>query len=78
MEALCSLHATSESYERAERGLGVLVPRLIACKEDSSGVDVASRRRCQDGVRWAMESIRAGVLMGGSHAVGHQFGCRMG
>jgi alcohol dehydrogenase class IV len=74
VEALCSLQATRESDERAERGLRVLVLGLIACKQDVSGVDVASRKSCQDGVRLAMENIRAGVPMGGSHAIGHQLG----
>lgn len=74
IEALCSLQATRDSDERAERGLRALVPGLIACKEDGEGVDVAARRRCQDGVRLAMENVRAGVPMGGSHAVGHQLG----
>jgi alcohol dehydrogenase class IV len=74
VEALCSLEATRESDERAERGLRLLVPALIACKEDGEGVDVAARKRCQEGVRWAMENIRAGVPMGGSHAIGHQLG----
>ncbi|KAF3049413.1 hypothetical protein E8E11_000671 [Didymella keratinophila] len=44
VEALCSLQATSESDERVERGLRVLVPELIACKEDGEGVDVAARK----------------------------------
>lgn len=74
VEALCSLQATSESDDRAERALRVLVPGLIACKEDGEGVNVSARKRCQDGVRWAMENIRAGVPMGGSHAIGHQLG----
>ncbi|KAF3044714.1 hypothetical protein E8E12_009628 [Didymella heteroderae] len=74
VEALCSLEATSESDERAEHGLRDLAPGLIACREDEEGADVAARKRCQDGVRWAMENVRAGVPMGGSHAIGHQLG----
>lgn len=74
VEALCSLAGTRASDERAERGLRVLVRGLIACKDDADGVDVGARTRCHEGVRSAMENMRAGVPMGGSHAIGHQLG----
>lgn len=72
VEALCSLESTPESDERAEKGLRLLVPSLLKCKEDEG--DVEARFRCQMAVRLAMENVRAGVPMGGSHAVGHQLG----
>lgn len=72
VEALCSLEATGESDERAERGLRLLVPGLMRCKEDEG--DVRARFECQMAVRFAMENVRAGVPMGGSHAIGHQLG----
>lgn len=74
IEALCSLSATPASDECAEYGLRVLVRGLIACREDGDGVDVGARSTCQEGVRRAMENVRAGVPMGGSHAIGHQLG----
>lgn len=78
VEALCSPEATTESDERAEKGVRLLVPGLIACKqeegEEEEKADVEARFRCQMGVRYAMENIRAGVPMGGSHAIGHQLG----
>lgn len=72
IEALCSLEATPESDERAARGLRLLVPGLLACKADEG--DAEARGRCQMAVRFAMENVRAGVPMGGSHAIGHQLG----
>ncbi|KAJ8114846.1 hypothetical protein OPT61_g3366 [Boeremia exigua] len=47
-------------------------PYLLKCKDD--GEDVEARFKCQMAVRYAMEKIRAGVPMGGSHAIGHQLG----
>lgn len=72
IEALCSLEATPESDDKAAQGLRLLAPSLLRCKVDLK--DVEARRQCQLGVRYAMENIRSGVPMGGSHAIGHMLG----
>lgn len=72
VEALCCLTATPASDERAENGLRLLAPSLLQCKADPS--DVFARHKCQMGVNYAMYNVRAGVPMGGSHAIGHQLG----
>lgn len=72
VEALCCLTATPEAEEKAEKGLRLLVPGLLQCKADPS--DVVARHRCQMAVNFAMENVRAGIPMGGSHAIGHQLG----
>ena len=72
IEALCSLEATPESDEKAREGLELLAPNLLRCKADPK--DVEARRQCQLGVRCAMENVRAGIPMGGSHAIGHMLG----
>lgn len=72
IEALCSLSATPVSDEKAERGLRLLVPNLLECKEKDD--DVQARHLCQMAVRNAMDNIRDGIPMGGSHAIGHQLG----
>jgi alcohol dehydrogenase class IV len=72
VEALCSLEATAKSDEKAERGLRLLVPNLIKCK--NSPDDVEARGQCQLAVVLAMDNVRAGIPMGGSHAIGHQLG----
>lgn len=72
IEALCSLEATPESDRTAEQGLRLLVPSLLKCKADPTDVD--ARGRCQQAVIHAMESVRMGIPMGGSHAIGHQLG----
>jgi alcohol dehydrogenase class IV len=72
VEALCSLEATSESDKKAEEGLRLLVPALLKCKASPS--DVEARGKCQQAVILAMDNIRAGIPMGGSHAIGHQLG----
>ncbi|KAK6418212.1 hypothetical protein LTR95_017219 [Oleoguttula sp. CCFEE 5521] len=74
VEALCCLTATSESDQKAEEGLRLLVPGLLRCKADAEGKDVEARAKCQAGVRLGMECVRMGVPMGGSHAIGHQLG----
>ncbi|KAJ9644329.1 hypothetical protein H2204_001681 [Knufia peltigerae] len=72
VEALCCLTATEKSDKKAEAGLRQLVPNLLKCKRDPN--DVEARRQCQLAVVNAMDNIRAGIPMGGSHAIGHQLG----
>ena len=72
VEALCSLEATPESDQDAEAGLRLLVPWLLITKQDEKSVE--ARHHCQMGVRLAMKNVRAGIPMGGSHAIGHQLG----
>ena len=72
VEALCSLKATTVSDKDAEEGLRLLVPSLLKCQKDPN--DVEARHKCQMGVLLAMKSIRGGIPMGGSHAIGHQLG----
>ena len=72
VEALCSLEATSQSDQDAEAGLRLLVPWLLKTKEDEGNIE--ARHYCQMGVRLAMKNVRAGIPMGGSHAIGHQLG----
>ncbi|EXJ58766.1 hypothetical protein A1O7_06196 [Cladophialophora yegresii CBS 114405] len=72
VEALCSLHGTDKSDRNAEEGLKLLVPSLLKCKEDPQ--DLGARHKCQMAVMLAMDNIRAGIPMGGSHAIGHQLG----
>ncbi len=72
VEALCSLEATRESDQDAESGLRLLVPWLLETKRNDKSVE--ARHYCQMGVRLAMKNVRAGIPMGGSHAIGHQLG----
>lgn len=72
VEALCSLESTAESDDKAKQGLILLAPNLLRCKNDPN--DVEARRQCQLGVRFAMNAVRAGIPMGGSHAIGHMLG----
>ena len=74
VETLCSLSATSQSDTDATEGLKLMVPNLLACHADPQGHDILARHKCHMGVLLAMKSIRAGVPMGGSHAIGHQLG----
>ncbi|KAK5166622.1 uncharacterized protein LTR77_008165 [Saxophila tyrrhenica] len=72
VEALCSLQANPRSDEKAEKGLRLLAPSLLKCKKDPN--DIEARKQCQLAVVFAMESVRTGTAMGGSHAIGHQLG----
>lgn len=72
VEALCSLEATEKSDPKAEKGLRLLVPGLLKCK--ASANDIEARHQCQMAVNLAMDGVRAGIPMGGSHAIGHQLG----
>lgn len=72
VEALCSLEATEMSDKKAEEGLRLLVPSLLKCKKDLDDTD--ARHKCQMGVAFGMDNVRAGIPMGGSHAIGHQLG----
>ena len=72
VEAMCCLTATPSSDKKAEGGLRLLAPSLLRCKADPN--DVEARRRCQLAVGPAMDNVRAGIPMGGSHAIGHQLG----
>jgi alcohol dehydrogenase class IV len=72
VEAICCLTATPASDDSAEKGLRLLVPSLLKCKADPK--NVGARHRCQMAVRYAMENVRRGIPMGGSHAIGHQLG----
>lgn len=72
VEALCCLEGTSKSDAKAEEGLRLLVPNLLKCKADATDTD--ARHQCQMAVILAMDNIRAGIPMGGSHAIGHQLG----
>jgi alcohol dehydrogenase class IV len=72
IEALCSLSATPTSDQKAEEGLKLLVPSLMKCKQDPK--DTEARHNCQMSVILAMDNVRAGIPMGGSHAIGHQLG----
>ncbi|OAP60689.1 Alcohol dehydrogenase 4 [Fonsecaea erecta] len=72
VEAICSLESTETSDRKAEEGLRLLVPSLLKCKQDPQ--DLEARHNCQMAVILAMDNIRAGIPMGGSHAIGHQLG----
>lgn len=72
IEALCCLDATASSDEKAEKGLRLLAPNLQKCKSNLN--DIQARQQCQLAVGYAMDNIRAGIPMGGSHAIGHQLG----
>ncbi len=72
VEALCSLEGNPRSDAKAEEGLRLLAPNLLKCKKDPS--DVEARKQCQLAVVLAMEAVRSGTPMGGSHAIGHQLG----
>ena len=72
VEAICSLESTLAGDDRAEQGLKLLVPALLKCKANSN--DTAARFNCQLAVHLAMWNVRAGIPMGGSHAIGHQLG----
>ena len=72
IEALCCLEATSSSDQKAEKGLRLLAPNLLKCKSNPN--DIQARQQCQLAVGYAMDNIRAGIPMGGSHAIGHQLG----
>ncbi|KAK7187695.1 hypothetical protein DPSP01_004530 [Paraphaeosphaeria sporulosa] len=72
VEALCCTSATAASDEKAEKGLRLLVPSLLRCKAEPR--DVEARHRCQMAVNYAMDNVRAGIPLGGSHAIGHQLG----
>lgn len=75
IEAMCCLEGTARSDEKAEEGLRLLAPSLLRCKLDAT--DVEARSKCQLAVCSAMDNVRAGVAMGGSHAIGHQLGMRL-
>lgn len=60
------------SDEKAEKGLRLLVLGLLKCKAHAE--DVLARHQCQMAVIHAMDNVRAGIPMGGSHAIGHQLG----
>ncbi|KIX91933.1 uncharacterized protein Z520_12369 [Fonsecaea multimorphosa CBS 102226] len=72
VEAICSLQGTETSDRKAGEGLRLLVPSLLRCKQDPR--DREARHKCQMAVMLAMDNIRAGIPMGGSHAIGHQLG----
>ena len=72
VEALCSLEANETSDKKAEEGLRLLVPSLLKCKKNPEDTD--ARQKCQLGVALGMDNVRAGIPMGGSHAIGHQLG----
>jgi alcohol dehydrogenase class IV len=72
VEAICCLDATPVAEEKAEQGLRLLVPSLLQCKSDPK--DASARLTCQMAVIPAMDNVRAGIPMGGSHAIGHQLG----
>ena len=72
IEALCSLQGTEKSDKKAEEGLKLLVPSLLRCKQDPK--DLEARHKCQMAVTFAMDNVRTGIPMGGSHAIGHQLG----
>ena len=74
VETLCSLQATPTSDADATAGLKLLVPNLLATHADTAGTDLQARHACHMGVLRAMKSVRAGIPMGGSHAIGHQLG----
>lgn len=73
VEGICSLEATGESDADAVKGLKLLVPGLLKCKED--GRDLEARLECQMGVIEAMGVVfQHGVSLGASHGIGHQLG----
>jgi alcohol dehydrogenase class IV len=72
VEAICSLEATPKSDAKAEEGLRILVPNLLKCRSEPDNIE--ARRQCQLAVRFGMDNVRAGIPMGGSHAIGHQLG----
>lgn len=72
VEALCCPDATPKSDSKAEEGLRLLVPNLLKCKADPNNSE--ARHQCQMAVILGMDNIRAGIPMGGSHAIGHQLG----
>ena len=72
-EAMCSLNSTLECDADASKGLKLLVPGLLKCKQNAQ--DLEARFSCQMGV---IEAMKAGSLhgipMGASHGIGHQLG----
>lgn len=72
VEALCSLQGKAEADKNAEKGLSLLVPGLLRCKQDPH--DTEARHLCQMGVIDPMAAIGHGVPMGASHGIGHQLG----
>ncbi|KAH8653063.1 alcohol dehydrogenase [Tricladium varicosporioides] len=72
VETICSFESISENDVDAEAGLRLLIPGLLKTKTDN--LNIEARHQCQMGVLLAMKSVRGGVPMGGSHAIGHQLG----
>lgn len=74
VEGLVSLHPSvcPESDTAFASGLRLLVPNLLATK--ASWTAEEPRLNTMTGVVEAMKGIRIGVVMGGSHGIGHQLG----
>lgn len=73
VEGMCSLQSTSASDADATKGLKLLVPGLLRCKQDRQDLD--ARLSCQMGVIEAMKAVfQHHVPMGASHGIGHQLG----
>ena len=72
VEALCSLQGKPEADETAEKGLRLLLPGLLLCKEYNQNLE--ARHKCQMGVIEAMKAVGFSIPMGASHAIGHQLG----
>lgn len=73
VEGLCSLdHRAPGSAPSLEKGLRLLVPNLLKTKADWDAEE--PRLKCMMGVVEAVQALKNGVPMGGSHGIGHQLG----
>jgi alcohol dehydrogenase class IV len=73
VEILCSNVYYEETDECALKGLGMLVPGLLRCKQNRN--DYAARLDCQLGSVEAMAActnVEKMVQVGASHGIGHQ------
>jgi alcohol dehydrogenase class IV len=73
VEGPCSLDARAEASASAlEKGLRSLVPSLLQTKADWEALE--RRLRSMMGVVEAVQGLKSGLPMGGSHGIGHQLG----
>ena len=72
VEAICSVKASREGNEAAERGLRSLLPGLLKTKKDPETTE--PRLLCQLGAIDAISAALLGIPMGASHGIGHQLG----
>ena len=72
VEAICSLKATAEGDQAAEKGLRQLLPGLLRTKEEPELTE--PRLQCQLGTVDAISAVLQGIPLGASHGIGHQLG----